>query len=366
MDIRNDQTITSEALIEHAKTWDLQKWTNECAHLQPAQLLTLIPLVTPAYDTLKWKEKLHQLYLHFPSKTPIEKFGNALNKAQTLEIMHFVKNNGHNNISYRQKLSALFAGISSLVFREVLFQASPEELSFLREEAVTETIQHHLSRITNDLNSEFNDYCNKIAEKENEIRNLDFQNMGKVSILNVYTSIGSFHEAGISILNHTGRALTIAWNVNRGDLIQDLGRIKELCQKYLKETVGKDALDEIPASGLYQLLEKNVDELFSDKDANGNPSLMKNSTPALAALVKFSVWYIQDYVEVGLLPAIIQTDDQDSKHELDNLKQREQLFIAAERNLSKIGLNTLADLKRARIYSKKALMEYIRAESNKT
>lgn len=360
MDSFNNQTISSEALVEAAKAWDLDKWSAECAHLSPSQLSSLVHLAAPASDSKQWQEKLYQLYRHLPEKTGIESFGKELNKAQILEIIHLVKNNSKDTHK-RQKLSSLFAGVAPLVFKEVLFHASQEDLAFLREEAITETIQHHLSLITNELNSEFNDFCLKVAEMENEIKNTDLQKMNKEGISDVYRSLASFHDAGKNILNHTARILTMAWNANRSDLIQDLGRIKELSQKYLIETVGKEAQDEIPASGLYQLLEKKVDELFSDNDANGNRTIMKNTTPALEALVKFSVWYIQDYVEVGLLPDMIQSDDQDSKHELDNLKQREQLFISAEKNLNRMGLHTLADLKRAHIYSKKALMEHISA-----
>nr|HEV8051730.1 hypothetical protein [Parachlamydiaceae bacterium] len=313
---------------------------------------------TPGYDAENWKEKLLQLFGHLPVKTPVESFGKAMNKGQILEIMHFIKNS-NNDTSNRQKLSSIFAGITPFVFREVLFQASQEELSFLREEAVTETIQHHLSLIISELNTEFNNFCNRLTHKENEIQQMDMQTMGKENISELIHSIAAIHEEGKNILKHAGRALTIAWNANRTDLIQDLGRIKELCQKYLMETVGKDAQDEVLSSGLFLLLDKKVDALFSDQDASGNISIMKNSTPALEALVKFSVWYIQDYSEVGLLPNIPPQDEQDSKHEMDSLKQREQLFIAAEKNLNRIGLHTLSDLKRERIYSKKALMDYI-------
>jgi hypothetical protein len=87
---------------------------------------------------------------------------------------------------------------------------------------------------------------------------------------------------------------------------------------------------------------------------------MKDNTPALEALVKFNVWYIKDYREVGLLPQLDATHIPTLFPEQEDLKHREQLFKIAESNLEKIGLHTLADLKTERIYSKKALIEYIK------
>lgn len=348
----DDQLSSTDTLMQKALSWDLDQWSHECALLSPERLSLLIPYANPESDPQTWKEKLHQLYFYLPN-FPVESFGRALNSLQFLEIMRFAGSHekDHHN---RKKLSSLFVGVSPGVFKDLLSQASPIELSFLREEAVTEPVQHHLSLITSELSRHFNDLCNQIEAKEREIEAIDLQTIGNKELEDFYKQFENFNKEEKNILTLTSSTLAIAWNAHRADLIQELGRIKELGQKCLIESIGTMETREHPSSGLYKLMDKKVEQVFSDQDSEGNQAVMKDSTPALEALVKFSVWYIQDYVEVGLLPdkhSIFDTEE--------NLKNREQLFMMAEENLGKMGLKTLLDLKNARIYSKRALKEYI-------
>jgi hypothetical protein len=341
---KNEEDLDTEWLIQNALNWDLNKWAQECASLYPEQLSLLVPQANG--------EKLQQLFVHLPD-TPVESFGKALNASQFLELMRFAGPHQKEHAN-RKKLSFLFIGLSPTVFKELLAQISQEELVFLREEAITEPVQHLLSQLTNELTGRFNELCNKIETKELEIETTDLQIIGPKEIENLYSQFENFNKEGKNILNLANRALAMAWNANRADLIQELGRIKELCQKCLIDSIGTMGTKENASSGLYQRIDKKVEQLFSDQDSNGNSTPMKDSTPALEALVKFAVWYIHDYVEVGLLPDInaIHSDQ-------ENMKSREQLFTAAENNLGKTGLKTLLDLKNARIYSKQALKDYI-------
>lgn len=350
--------ITTESLIASAKHWDNAQWTKECAGLSPEQLTALTPLAQKETH-LNWKERLHQLFLAFPDGKPMEAFAQSLNATQVLEIVHFAKNSAilPKNL---HKMSSLFVGISPKIFGDFLSQAADDELSFLKEEAITEAVQHHLSLLTNELQVQFINFGNQLEEKEQEIKTLELESISAEEIAHFYRTLDSFHAEGKKILELTSRTLLIAWNANRIDLIQQLGRIRELCQKCLKDHVGVNANDNHPSSGLHQLMEKKIETLFSDRDSNGNLTLMKDNTPALEALVKFNVWYIKDYREVGLLPPLDAKDTPKLFPEQEDFKHREQLFKIAESNLGKLGFHTLADLKRDRIYSKKALIEYIK------
>lgn len=355
----NHQLNSIESIAQTVPSWDLERWSKECSALSPEQLALLVPYASQDFDHQNWKEKLHHLFIHLPN-SPVENFGNALSYVQLLEIMRFCEM--HQDPANRKKLSSLFVGISPIVFKDLLTHSSQTELSFLKEEAVTEAIQHHLSILTHELTLRFDEFCNQISIKEREIENVDLKMIGCKDVENFYLQFEQFHKEGKKILNLTSRAIAIAWNANRVDLIQELGRIKELCQKCLNESIGNMETEETPSLGLYQLLNKKVEVLFSDQDSKGDLALMKDSTPALEALVKFSVWYIQDYIDVGLLPKF------NGKHsDLDNDEEfhhRDQLFTAAENNLAKMGLKTLLDLKNAKIFSKKALKEYILAFQN--
>lgn len=353
----DQQASSTDSLLQNAPSWKLDQWTEECALLPKAELSLLVPYASPEFDNQNWKEKLEQLFIHLPD-SHIESFGKALNSMQFHEIVRFAGSHQKDSAN-RKKLTSLFVGISPLVFSDLLSHASQEELSFLREEAVTEPVQHHLSLITTELDQRFNEFCNQISLKTEKVDAIDLQKLGNKELSELYECFEKFNKEGRKILNLTSRALAIAWNANRADLIQELGRIKELCQKCMNDLIGKEGTQETPSSGLYHTLDKKVSELFSDQDSQGNLTLMKDSTPALEALVKFSVWYIQDYAEVGLLPEISMSHAADPDRQEEDLKSREQMFIMAENNLRQIGLSTLSDLKNARIYSKKALKEYI-------
>lgn len=349
----DDQTSTEDSFVENAQEWDLNRWTHECAIISPEKLSLLLPFATPEADQ-DWKKKLHQLFIRLPN-SPVESFGRALTSVQFLEILRFTgalqDDNGN-----RKKITSLFVGISPKVFLDILSQSSQTELAFFREEAVTEPVQHHLSLIAHELTKRFNDLCDQIVLKEREIEGINLQTIGNKELDTLNSQFDLFNKEGKAILNLANRTLAIAWNTNRSDLIQELGRIKELCQKCLIDSIGTMETREDPSTGLYHLMDKKVQHLFSDLDSNGNQTIMKDSTPALEALVKFSVWYIQDYVDVGLLSeAQFQREDVDH-----DLKNRDQLFMLAEENLGKMGLKTLLDLKNAKIYSKQALKEFIK------
>jgi hypothetical protein len=347
-----------EALKEKALSWNLEQWISECAKLENYELATLLPLASQETHDPSWKEKLLQLFMHLPANVHNDTFAKVLQTTQIMELIDFVKNN--HNLSNRLKLSGLFTAIPPTIFKDLLIQSPPNELAFLREEAFTEAIQHNLSLITNELSNQFEDFCKKITLAEIKIAEIDLTCLDKNEITAIYHSMDNFHKEGKNILDLSSKALALAWNANRLDLIQELGKIKELCQKCLLTTVGYQSDNETTASGLFYTLEQKIDQLFSDKDSNGNINLMDNSTPALEALVKFSVWYIRDYCDIGLLPQIQSSECQGNEDEEGhNLKNREQLFITAEKNLTDLGLRTLADLKAAHIYSKKALIEYI-------
>lgn len=350
-----------ESIITKARLWSLNQWASECQLLTPEQLTSLLPLVKPQANDPNWKDKLQQLFMQYPLTKSNLEFGKELDAIQILAILHFVKN--ENKVAANlEKLSSLFIGITPSVFTQILQEASQEELTFLREEAITESIQHNLTMIVTELQNRFAAFCSKLTLKENEIETIDLKEMGTEDITGVHRSMNSFQIEGNDILTLASRALTIAWNTSRLDLIQQLGKIKEFCQKCLIDRIGKIGNKETSSTGLFLLLEKRGDLFYSDTDTNGRINLMQNTSPALEALVKLSVWYIQDYREVGLLPPLKPALE---ANENVNLKEREQLFLTAEKNLNHLGLKTLLDIKSARIYSKKALMDFINTSKNK-
>jgi len=406
-------THDNQHLLKDAvKHWDLSKWSRECSKLLPEQLIDIASLATPEEDVEAWKKKLHLILVSFPPHLSLESLGRALTVVQVLEILQFLATPA-NHLMSRQQLSSLFVGLSPLVFREVVSQATDQQLYFFKEEAVTEVVQHHLSLIVHELNEELKALGDEIQASESQIDTVVLEDLNSEEIADLYLKMDRLSEKANELLHLTNHSLVIAWNSSRVDLIQELGRIKELCQRCLLDHIGQVSEQEIASAGLRQRLENKVNALFSDRDAHGHVTFMKETTPALEALVKFSVWYVQDYAEIGLYHPLVKNshvdsarqsqieasrsergspsrigkgDEEDrfgtaaaSQHgsfqledgilpELDfdpaqtdakNLKRREELLVIAEENLNYLGLHTLRDLKAAKIYSKQSLIEYI-------
>lgn len=345
-------------LKDAAKHWDLSKWSQECSKLSPEQLVDMTSLATPEEDAEGWKKKLHLILMNFPPQLSLESLGRVLNVSQILELLQFLSTPA-NHLMSRQQLSSLFVGLSPFIFREVISQAAEQQLYFFKEEAVTEVIQHHLSLIVNDLNEEFKILCTEIETSEAVLQAIFLDQLNTQEIEALYINIDRLSDKASSLLNLANQSLVIAWNSNRVDLIQELGLIKERCQRCLREYIGHESENGQALTGLRHRLNEKINLLFSDQDAHGHISLMKDSTPALEALVKFSIWYVQDYEKIGLLPEL---EFNPTQADAKNLKRREELLAVAERNLNDLGLHTLRDLKEAKIYSKQSLIEYISAK----
>ena len=295
-----------------------------------------------------WKDKLQRLIETNPDKTLLESFGKDLSANQTLELIDWAT--AKNTPGSRHAIETLFAGISQAVFYQVLLKCSPQQLDFLKKDSSVETIQHHLSQLSHELQNRFNQFCDAVVSKRCLLDTVDLCELGQKDIQALYTSLENTLEQSHELIYVMSAALSLSWNTNRADIIQELGRTKGLCQHCLSNDVGSPRTEETPATGLWQALENRINLVFSDIDTKGAIILMKDTDSALEALVKFSLWHLRDYSELGLIP---ETDDQMS------MEDRENLFLLAEKNLAKRGLKTLRDLKQKHIYSKRALMEFL-------
>lgn len=355
-----DDTI--DIFIHDASSGDLALWKKRCPTLSPEQLLELIPFAIQVCDHKHWREKLALIFLLLPPHLPLEAFGKTLSEDQILEILRQMATPSKSPLS-RQQLASLFIGVTSATFQQILLKISEQQLSVLREEAVTEVIQHHLSLLLHLLNEESDSLDRDLQEEQQLLENIELETLSTQEIDRIYISLEAFEYIADLGMMLVGRALSIAWNSNRVDLIQDLGRIKELGQRYLSEVIGHATTDQQSSSGLWHLLEKRINLLFSDQDGSGNITFMNDSTPALEALTKFSIWYVQDYYEIGLLPHIkspAKLEKLSKANGGDDLEYRAKLLTIAEQNLSRLGLTTLRDLKAAKIYSRQSLIDYIK------
>lgn len=122
------------------------------------------------------------------------------------------------------------------------------------------------------------------------------------------------------------------------------------------------------ATGLFALLEQKLNAVYGNPLDPNDIEALDNSDPAIDALVKFSVWYLRDYWEIGLLPMVKNERDLDLSSrrysERNRAEHREKLFVMVQENLERLGLDKVKDLKKARIYSRETLQDFIRARQN--
>lgn len=349
----------SEILLwEQALQWTPGKWKENIPLLSCNQISTILPAATPTYDPLSWKLKICTAIKSLKDTEKLEAAGKALQLCQICELINAAAE-GESQLFLA--LPPLFVGLPPSVFRNLLYQVNPRHLKVLKQEGLTEALQHHLSVLSQELKTQLMGNLDLTEKKEKEFATLDLENIDADAIHAAFQEIQTLSEECRHLYDETKNALALAWNTNRLDLIEQLSGVKETSQKNLSHFIGSPLTSTASATGLWKILGKRLNEVFNSL---GNVYEIDN-LPAIEALIAFSVWYAKDYWDVGLLPQIANKEHLElnpqafSEQEISD--HRAQLFLSAEKNLESLGLHTLKDLKESGIYSKKALTDYVRA-----
>lgn len=251
----------------------------------------------------------------------------------------------------RDKLFPLLVGMNPQIFTQCLDSLSPQQIEVLKREAMIEPLQHQLSMACHVLTSEIahlNDFSFSLYKL------LEPSNIGSFSRKDLKIAlekIVNVAESYKQILVKIDRALTIAWNTVRTDLVDNLSILKENCQKFLKEIFGFSEIDwgkELNEEFIAHL----TSAVYGDPNNPDDIDALHDDESAVEFLAKLQIWYPQDYFEVGLLPGI-------SENKLKLPTHRDKLLEKAHRNLKDLGLITVKDVREAGIFSKKSLVEYI-------
>lgn len=356
-DLPKSTSFTAEQLST-ANQWPIEKWRDIIPKLSPDQIALILPLATPEQDLISWKDKTHAVIEILKTPQQLEAVGRAVSFEQIYEILSWITENRDLN---QVKLFPLFVGISQELFFMLLMQASSAQQLLLKQESISEPIQHHLTLLTHALSTTSESQNQTFSNLEMQLESLNLAIMTPEQISEQENVIEFLRETCLNTQLVSSKALAIAWNSNRTDLIEKLSSIKEQSQKLSNLAIGHPKLQDFPATGLYAILENRLNSVFNDE--NNIP--LSEDEPALEALVKFSIWYINDYWEVGLLPQISTTEklqlNSESVTEQEQIDYRKDLFAIVEKNLEKIGLLTLKDLKKNKIYSKAALKNFIQS-----
>lgn len=343
-------SFTAEQL-KTANLWSIEQWRKNIPTLSPEQITIILPLASQEQDFASWKKKIHATIETLSTPQQLEAVGRTASFEQASEVLSWIAEKKDSN---QAKLFPFFVGMSQEVFLSLLMQAPPEQQTLLKEESISEPIQHQLTLLTHSLSSISNSQNQTFSTLEMQLNSLDLTTIGPDQIIVQEKAIELLRETCLNTQLFSSKALALAWNSNRTDLIEKLSSIKEQSQKLSELAIGYPRIPNSPPTGLYAILENHLNTVFIDD--NNKP--LSDDEPALEALVKFSIWYISDYWEIGLLPHILDLSqyNQDTVSE----KERTSLFENVKKNLEKINLFTLGDLKKHKLYSKSALKNYIR------
>jgi hypothetical protein len=300
-------------------------------------------------DTLNQLTELNQL----------EAFGKTLSSDEMLKVLDLIGGDS----CFSDKLNPILAGLRHEVFFEILHKLSLSQLNMLQHESMAIPIQHHLTALSIQKLHMLDQISMRILAQEDNIKSIQIENLGLHDLTKIYEEIEFLINTIDSELISINQALSLAWNSDRIDLIDRFNVIKESIQKIKNFSIGnptqKIEILNHPA-GLYAQLNEKLNQVYADGITT---ALEMAILPAIEALAKLSIWYVEDYYKLGLLPDI-QSEislnlDPAVFSENERAEHLEKLIAKAKKALEDLGLITLDDLKKARIYSKKALQEYI-------
>lgn len=293
------------------------------------------------------------LYLQAQERKELENLGKTLTLAQFLDLLEMSPELGE---GLRQRLNPLLVGLPSPVFFEALSVFSPEQLRTLCLVADDEPLQYHLTLIIHELSEQGIRHANEVTTIVNDINQYDIAKVTQSDLEGFRKRIHEARAYFLHALTTLDHALTLAWNTNRESIIDKLTILKENWIRYLSAELGHPGDETHMATGIYALFDTHFGAIYP-------LSALSDDDAAFDALAALSVWYIEDYWNLGLLPGIKAAEQLHlNPREHDEISQRlyrERLTTAARENLQALGLNTVGDLKQERLYSQRMLARFI-------
>lgn len=286
----------------------------------------------------------------------LESFGKELSLPKALELLTLFQKELQEQ---RWKLPPILVGLPHPIFSHLLLKATGGQLETLKKEAVTEPVQHQMTVAAHEIARQIDAFTLEVEQLERQIETLDVEHLTHKEILAFHNALQQAADFYEEVLRKVNALLNLAWNSTRTDLIEKLSHSKELSHRLRLQYIGSPRNIQSKASGLYAALDQKLHSAYgSPTDA----AAVNDDEPALEALVKLSLWYPQDYWQIGLLPQITDPLFFERETEIPQEQRQallEKLLEMARFNLGQIGLNTAKDLKAAGICSQATLQEFI-------
>lgn len=253
----------------------------------------------------------------------LELIGKLLTTEQILSLL-----SQYPGKSLHEKIAPIFVGMSQERFEELLLKSSDKQMQVLKLEGFSEAITHHLTLFIHHLEEQYVLFFKTLTSIESDINGLDLESASKRDIAALNHRLKACLEDVSTALEKVKKALAIVWSTSNIELIEKLNKVNNSLERMRG------------GSELRDLLTQKIFSIYAD---------LKEDDPAIDGLANMSIWYLEDYVSVGLLPS-----DADRSEE-----NRKNLFITVKERLQRANLRTVKDLKEAYIFSRQTLKDYL-------
>lgn len=343
-------------LIEEWLDLSLEELGTRLSTSNIEQIVVLVAALQPELD-YRAAEKLKVIFRSFKESHHFEKIGKVINASQLAILIPLFD---HQEVERIEPLSHLFSDMLPIVFKGWLSKAGEEELVLLRKMGIFPPLQHQLTLLSHEIERELDDFHRKTVELTSGLLKLSLETIS-YTIFNEYlTKLIKLRQQDEHLYHLVNRALLIAWNSERTDLIEKLTLLKDGCHRMLYEYIGQPRTSTHVPTGVYEILEFHFAEVFGNANDPSDDAALKDDEPGIEALTKFGLWSLLDYYGVGLLPEFDVAT-------WENLKNDEESFHAYEAEMHKhlnahldaLCLNTVADFKKAHIYSLGMLRDFL-------
>lgn len=333
----------------------------------PEQLMTALPefSMQELAESFAWlqsdgvhlpEEKRVSLFEFIESPKGVETLGKNLSARLLMHVLNFLIPHPqfHNRLSY------LLIGLEPQIFSAALNFFQPAHLAMFKEEGMFEPLQYHLTQFVHEGESLHRQIALELEQFEGTLLSMKNQELTAESLEALIAQIDAFRSRLLDFLERISVALSIAWNTDRIDLIERLSNINEALQHQLALFIGHPSSGNFSATGLYARVEETFSEVFD--------SSLKDEDASIEGLTRLSIWHLRDYWELGLLPQVHRLQelnlDPSNLQEGQRTAYHQQLYSEVQKQLEKLKIGTVRDLKREYVFSKALLKAYIDRNRN--
>lgn len=294
----------------------------------------------PSQET---KEKLVSLFHLLDSPTKLENFGKSLTPTYFQALLDYISH----HVSYENRLPFILVGLQSQVFSEILGHLTEKHLVLLKHESLLEPLQYHLAQFIHEGERLLQNTEKQIQQLIIDFQSIAHEELTQDKLSSLYHSIDERRDLLIDYLKRTKQALALVWQTNRIDLIDKLSTLQEGVHHQLTHAVGTQ-----PTKGLYLLLEQILSSIFDTS--------LTNQDAALEGLTRLSIWHLKDYKELGLLPTSHEIQDLQYLTQADHWTRHQSLFALVQKQLERLKIGNVGELKKACIFSRSLLKDYLK------